>query len=68
MSKAHSSRHIISVLKKQGFVLVGQKGSHKKFRHPIKHHIVIVPDPKKEIPVGTFLSIVRQSGLDKKLF
>jgi len=27
--------------------------------------IVIVPHPKKEIPVGTFSSIVRQSGLTK---
>jgi predicted RNA binding protein YcfA (HicA-like mRNA interferase family) len=29
---------------------------------------VIIPDPKKEIPKGTFASILRQSGLDKDDF
>lgn len=58
----------MTILKKHGFVEVGQKGSHKKFRHPENRRIVIVPDPRKEIPSGTFLSIVRQSGLDRKTF
>jgi predicted RNA binding protein YcfA (HicA-like mRNA interferase family) len=31
-------------------------------------HTVIVPTPKKEIPLGTFRSIVRQSGLQAKDF
>jgi len=29
---------------------------------------VIVPHPKKEIPLGTFRSIVKQSGLSKEDF
>lgn len=58
-----SSREIIRVLKQKGFVLVSQKGSHKKFKKATR--IVIVPDPKKEVPRGTFASILRQSGLDK---
>jgi predicted RNA binding protein YcfA (HicA-like mRNA interferase family) len=66
MPKLYSSRHIIAVLVKHGFVLVGQKGSHKKFRLDI--NTVIVPDPKKEIPLGTFFSIVRQSGLKREDF
>lgn len=68
MPKLHSSRHIITVLKKHGFIEVSQKGSHKKFRHPEGHQIVIVPDPRKEIPLGTFLSIIRQAGIDKDAF
>jgi len=63
MSKLYSSSSIIAVLIKNGFILVGQKGSHKKFRK--EGYTVIVPDPKKEIPMGTFFSIVRQSGLKK---
>jgi predicted RNA binding protein YcfA (HicA-like mRNA interferase family) len=61
MPKLYSSREIIAVLKKYDFVEVSQKGSHKKLRHG--KYTVIVPDPKKEIPIGTFRSILRQSGL-----
>ena len=66
MPEMLSSREIIRVLEDNGFILVSQKGSHKKFK---KHgRIVIVPDPKKEIPKGTFASILRQSGLNKEDF
>ena len=51
---------------KNGFAFVSQKGSHKKFKK--ENRIAIVPDPKKEIPRGTFASIVRQSGIDKEDF
>jgi len=66
MSKLYSSKHIIAVLHKNGFVQIGQKGSHKKFRR--EGDTVIVPDPRKEIPMGTFFSILRQSGLKKGNF
>ncbi|WP_419662585.1 conserved uncharacterized protein, YcfA-like [Desulfosarcina variabilis str. Montpellier] len=66
MHRLLSSKEIIKVLMDNGFSLVSQKGSHKKYRK--EDRIVIVPDPKKEIPRGTFSSILRQSGLDKKIF
>jgi predicted RNA binding protein YcfA (HicA-like mRNA interferase family) len=66
MSKLYSSKYLIAVLHKNGFVQVGQKGSHKKFRK--EGYTVIVPDPRKEIPMGTFFSILRQSGLKKEDF
>jgi predicted RNA binding protein YcfA (HicA-like mRNA interferase family) len=66
MSRLHSSKHIIAVLYRNGFVKVGQKGSHKKLKK--EDHIVIVPDPRKEIPMGTFHSILRQSGLKREDF
>jgi len=66
MSKLFTSKHIIKVLVNKGFILVGQKGSHKKFRKDEK--TVIVPDPRKEIPMGTFYSILRQSGLAREDF
>jgi len=66
MSKLYSSKYVIAVLLKNGFVQVGQKGSHKKFKK--EGYTVIVPDPRKEIPMGTFFSILRQSGLKKKDF
>lgn len=63
MPKVYSSRHIISILKRNGFVEIDQTGSHKKFRYG--ERTVIVPAPRREIPYGTFTSILRQSGLSK---
>jgi len=61
MTKLPSSQEIISILIKNGFIFVSQKGSHQKYRKGDK--TVIVPAPRKEIPVGTLRSIIRQSGL-----
>ena len=61
MSKLLSSGQIIKTLIKFGFVFVSQRGSHQKYQK--EGFTVIVPSPRKEIPVGTFRSIVRQSGL-----
>jgi len=66
MPKLYSSDHVVAVLCGNGFAFVSQKGSHGKYRKGQK--TVIVPQNKKEIPIGTFRSIVRQSGLDKALF
>ncbi|MFI5148662.1 MAG: type II toxin-antitoxin system HicA family toxin [Bacteroidia bacterium] len=69
MPKSYSSRHIIKVLLKHGFYFVSQKGSHAKYRkdsNPVP--TVIVPAERKEIPYGTFRSIVRQSGLKENDF
>ena len=75
MSKLPSSKLIINTLLKNGFNFltylefaakinfnfISQRGSHCKYRKDDK--TVIVPSPRKEIPIGTFRSILRQSGL-----
>lgn len=66
MSKLHSSRDIEKVLESQGFIFISQKGSHGKFKKG--QRTAIVPMGKKEIPQGTFGSILRQSGLTKEDF
>ena len=66
MPKLYSSRHILKVLLKYGFREVSHTGSHKKLYDG--SHTVIVPVPRKEVPLGTFLSILRQSGLIKADF
>ena len=66
MSRLYSSHRIVKVLLGNGFVFVSQKGSHQKYK--FRNKTVIVPHPKKEIPIGTFSSIVRQSGLSKEDF
>lgn len=70
MSKLYSSKQIIKVLRKKGFVFVSQKGSHVKFRKISEDTVltVIVPADRKEIPFGTFRSILRQANLTIKDF
>jgi predicted RNA binding protein YcfA (HicA-like mRNA interferase family) len=66
MSKLPSSKQIVKVLIANGYIFVSQKGSHAKYKKGGR--IVIVPCQKKEIPMGTFRSIVRQAGLNQKDF
>lgn len=69
MPKCYSSSEIIKVLQKRGFVCVLQKGSHAKFRKTGSPTLtVIVPAGKREIPFGTFKSILRQANLGEDDF
>ncbi|OGZ09623.1 MAG: hypothetical protein A3D67_00900 [Candidatus Lloydbacteria bacterium RIFCSPHIGHO2_02_FULL_51_22] len=69
MPKPHSSDEIIKTLTRNGFMCVAQKGSHMKFRKDGDQVLtVIVPANRKEIPHGTFRSIMRQSQLSEKDF
>jgi predicted RNA binding protein YcfA (HicA-like mRNA interferase family) len=54
-------------LESHGFARVAQRGSHIKFRSA-SGRIVIVPATRKEIPIGTMRSIIRQSGMDRAEF
>ncbi|OGG43620.1 hypothetical protein A3G50_00910 [Candidatus Jorgensenbacteria bacterium RIFCSPLOWO2_12_FULL_42_11] len=69
MPKLYSSSHIIKVLQSEGFLYISQKGSHVKFRKIGKPTLtVIIPAGRKEIPLGTFKSILRQANLTIKDF
>ncbi len=69
MPKLLPSKAVIKVLESKGFVFISQKGSHIKYRkHGSIVLTVIIPANKKEIPYGTFRSIVRQAKLDEKDF
>lgn len=62
MPKRLGSSEVIRVLQGHGFFFVSQKGNHAKYRNA-GGRIAIVPHPKKELPIGTTRSIIRQSGL-----
>ncbi len=62
MPRRLSSAEVIRVLESHGFQKTTQRGSHVKYKNS-NGNIVIVPHPKKEIPIGTTRSIIRQSGL-----
>ena len=57
-----NSKEIIKLLKKNGFKMKSQNGSHKKFVKDNKTAIV-ADHGKDEVPLGTLKSIERQSGL-----
>jgi predicted RNA binding protein YcfA (HicA-like mRNA interferase family) len=56
-------KEVIALLRKDGWVLKTQKGSHKQFIHPTKPNKVTVPDHNGDIPKGTLNSILKQAGL-----
>jgi predicted RNA binding protein YcfA (HicA-like mRNA interferase family) len=58
-----TSKEIIKRLEAAGWYEVAQVGSHKQFKHTEKSGRVTVPHPTKDIPVGTLISIEKQSGL-----
>ena len=67
MSKLYSSRQIQKVLDRLGFSFISQKGSHAKFKDA-DGNTVILPMGKKEIPDGTFRSILKQAGIPLQKF
>lgn len=54
------SRRIVKRLLDEGYELVGTRGSHHKFRRDAV--TIIVPHPKKDLPIGTARSIARLAG------
>jgi len=56
-----NSRKLLKVMKAEGFEEVSKKGSHLKLRKGDR--TVILPHPKKDLPLGTVRSIYEQAGL-----
>jgi predicted RNA binding protein YcfA (HicA-like mRNA interferase family) len=57
------SREVIDMLKADGWKLDRVKGSHHVYVHESKPRIVVVPHPKKDLPIGTLRNILRTAGL-----
>ncbi len=64
-----SGREIIKALSKEGFEVVGRKGSHVRLKKKIDGGawIVTVPD-YGEVPTWVLKSIIRQSGMTSEQF
>lgn len=55
-----TAREVEALLRAKGFVLVSQKGSHRKWRNVEKRTQVIVPDHAgRTLPIGTLLAIFK---------
>lgn len=60
MNFERDSRKPVKRLEQDGFRPVGAKGSHAKYRKGAR--VVIVPHPKKDLPIGTVRAIYKQAG------
>ncbi len=67
MPRRLSSNDVIRVLQEHGFSFIKQRGSHAKYKNTAGR-IAIVPHPRKELPIGTTRSIIRQAGLTPRDF
>lgn len=58
-----TSREMIQYLKKNGFSIISQNGSHVKMRNPITGKQTIVPYHSKSLKKGLEQQILKQAGL-----
>ncbi|MBS6194693.1 MAG: type II toxin-antitoxin system HicA family toxin [Clostridiales bacterium] len=58
-----SPKEMLKLLKKNGFVEVGQNGSHVKMTNHETKRTVIVPYHSKDLKKGMEQSILKQAGL-----
>jgi predicted RNA binding protein YcfA (HicA-like mRNA interferase family) len=59
-----NSRVLIKKIKEDGWFLVNVVGSHQQFKHPTKKGKETIPHPKKDLPIGTVRSILKQAGIN----
>jgi predicted RNA binding protein YcfA (HicA-like mRNA interferase family) len=60
-----NSHDIIRRLLQDGFERKSIKGSHHKYIHRQMRRMVIVPHPKRDLPIGTIRDIYKDAGWEK---
>jgi predicted RNA binding protein YcfA (HicA-like mRNA interferase family) len=63
-----NAHDVVRVLRRNGFVLLAQRGSHQKWRHPDGRQVIVPMHGSKPIPIGTLKNIIAGSRLDVELF
>jgi predicted RNA binding protein YcfA (HicA-like mRNA interferase family) len=63
-----NANDVIRVLRRNGFVKVGHKGSHQKWRHEDGRQVIVADHGSKLIPIGTLKSIIEGTKLDLSEF
>ncbi len=57
-------QEIMKILMKNGFFVDRIKGSHYIFFNESSKKRLVIPMHKKDLPKGTLMEIIKQSGLD----
>jgi len=61
-----TARELEQLLVKNGFILVSQRGSHRKWRHESKRIQVIVPEHQDQVlPIGTLRAILKAAEIEE---
>jgi len=60
---SQTPKQIIALLKQKGFVLDHTTGSHYIFYYQDAKRRVTVPFHRKDLPIGTLRSILKQAGV-----
>jgi predicted RNA binding protein YcfA (HicA-like mRNA interferase family) len=63
-----NAKEVVKVLRRNGFVMVSQAGSHQKWRHANCRQVIVAMHGNKPIPIGTLKSIIDGSGLELEQF
>ena len=58
-----SSQEMLKFLKKNGFIVISQNGSHIKLKNYVTEKTVIVPYHSKDLKKGLEQAILKQAGL-----
>lgn len=62
----YSPKHLMQILEAKGFILKRITSSHHIFVHPETKRRTVVPvHGNKDIPKGTFYTILKQAGISK---
>ena len=55
---------ILELLRKDGWLLVATRGSHRQFKHPVKSgRVTVAGKPSDDLASGTLNSILKQASL-----
>jgi predicted RNA binding protein YcfA (HicA-like mRNA interferase family) len=62
------ANEVARVLRRNGFAVVSQKGSHQKWRHADGRQVILAMHGNKPIPIGTLKSIISGARLSVEDF
>jgi predicted RNA binding protein YcfA (HicA-like mRNA interferase family) len=57
-------REVTAILRRDGWILIATRGSHRQFKHPTKPgRVTVARNPADDLAPGTLNSILKQAGL-----
>ncbi|MBI4666274.1 MAG: type II toxin-antitoxin system HicA family toxin [Nitrospinae bacterium] len=65
-SPALTSKEVIRILERNGFVFDHATGSHRVYYHQQNKRRAVVPFHKKDLPKGTLIAILKEAGIQRE--
>lgn len=60
------SKTLIRLIEQDGWFKHAHNGSHCQYKHHVKQGKVTIPHPRRDLPIKTVMSILKQAGLSKR--